>query len=226
MREALQLIREGESVTQSAFAAGYASISGFNEAFRHLVGEAPSAMPNGPIVLLGRITTPLGPMVAGATENALVLLEFADRRMLKQQHRTIRKRLDAILLPGTNDVIKTVQRDMNAFFSGTLKAFTTPLQVPGTAFQKMVWRELADVPYGTTTTYGALAKHIGQPSAVRAVAQANGANRIAIMLPCHRIIGKDGKLTGYGGGLWRKRRLLELERQHCEATEGQTVLAL
>ncbi len=102
--------------------------------------------------------------------------------------------------------------ELERYFAGELTTFETPLEVPGTEFQQAVWSALRDVPYGETISYGEQARRIGRPEAVRAVARANGDNRIAIIVPCHRVIGADGRLTGYGGGLWRKRRLLELER--------------
>jgi O-6-methylguanine DNA methyltransferase len=109
-------------------------------------------------------------------------------------------------------MLARVRGDLDAYFAGTLRTFELPLLMSGTPFQRRVWQALLDIPYGETWSYKQLAERIGQPSAVRAVALANGANRIAIVIPCHRVIGADGSLTGYGGGLWKKQRLLELER--------------
>jgi len=119
-------------------------------------------------------------------------------------------------VPGTDPVLRATAEELDAYFAGKLRRFTIPLRAPGTPFQESVWRELRRVPWGGTTTYAALAERIGRPGAARAVGRANGDNRIAILLPCHRVVGSDGKLTGYGGGLWRKQRLLELE-----AAEGE-----
>ena len=114
-------------------------------------------------------------------------------------------------MPGQNGVIANVAGELDAYFDGRLREFKTRLDVTGTPFQESVWNALREIPYGTTASYEDVARVIGRPEAVRAVARANGDNRIAIIVPCHRVIGKDGSLTGYGGGLWRKRRLLDVE---------------
>lgn len=208
---ALSKIREGRPVAATAFAHGYESLSGFNEAFRQLLGAAPRTMANGPLVVLSRIVTPLGPMIAGATDEALCFLEFADRRMVERQLARLRSLLDGAICPGSNSLIKQTEAELKAYFSGPFEGFTVPLSTPGTPFQQRVWDHLRRIPAGHTTTYGDLAKAVGRPTAVRAVAQANGANRIAVIIPCHRVIGKDGRMTGYGGGVWRKQRLLDHE---------------
>lgn len=118
-------------------------------------------------------------------------------------------------------VLEETARQLRAFFQGELKEFTVPLGGQGTEFQQTVWKELTRIPYGTTISYGELAKRIGQPSASRAVGLANGKNPISIIVPCHRVIGANGTLTGYGGGLDRKKWLLE-----HEATRAQPELAL
>lgn len=211
--EAFTEIREGQPVAETAFAHGYESLSGFNEAFRQMLGTAPRDA-EGPLVVLHRIVTPLGPMVAGATDEAVCFLEFADRRMFERQLRRLRSLLGCVIVPGTNGLTEQLHAELDAYFAGALHTFTVPLVMPGTPFQQAVWAQLRAIPYGGTTSYGAIADAIGQPTAVRAVAQANGANRLAILLPCHRVIGKDGTLSGYGGGVWRKQRLLDLERTH------------
>jgi len=208
---ALGRIQHGSEVTDAAFDTGYSSLSGFNEAFRKLLGEAPKAASGRRLVTLTRVLTPLGPMLAGATEEALCLLEYTDRRMLETQLKRLRRALDCAFVPGANSVLDRFARELDAYFAGSLKRFETPLDTPGSEFQQSVWRELLRIPYGKTTSYLDVARAIGRPSAVRAVASANGDNRIAIVIPCHRVIGSDGKLTGYGGGLWRKQRLLDLE---------------
>ncbi|HJU86510.1 MAG TPA: methylated-DNA--[protein]-cysteine S-methyltransferase, partial [Gemmatimonadota bacterium] len=163
--------------------------------------------------LLHRLSTPLGPMIAGADERALYLLEFADRRMLETQLERVHVQTGRVAVPGVNGIILRIGEELDAYFSGALREFSVPLETPGSEFQRAVWDELRRIPYGETRSYGEQARRLGQPrEAVRAVARANGDNRIAIVIPCHRVIGADGKLTGYGGGLWRKRRLLDLER--------------
>lgn len=208
---ALDSIRDGQQVTHAAFASGYESLSGFHEAFRSLLGKSPSTAKDAPLLTITRIPTPLGPMVAAAGERALFLLEFADRRMLETQIKTIRRRLGCVFAPGTNAVLKRTAKELAEYFAGTRLRFDVPLEAPGTPFQQAVWSGLARIPSGETVSYGALARDLGRAAAVRAVARAVGDNRIAILVPCHRVVGSDGNLTGYGGGLWRKRRLLEIE---------------
>lgn len=131
--------------------------------------------------------------------------------MYEEQLERVRKALDCEFEPGESPVFDMVRAQLDEYFRGERREFTVPLHVPGTPFQTKVWDELQRIPCGETTSYARLAERIGQPSAVRAVARANGDNRIAIIIPCHRVIGSDGQLVGYGGGLWRKRKLLELE---------------
>lgn len=210
---ALGRIREGDAVTPAALDAGYDSLSGFNEAFRKLAGTSPTAAASeGECIHVTRIPTPLGPMVAAATDEALCLLEFADRRMLPTQLGRLTRYVPGVPTPGDNDVLRGVAAQLGEYFEGSRRSFDVPLHVPGTAFQERVWRELRTIPPGETVSYGELARRIGRPRAVRAVGKANGDNRVAILVPCHRVVGADGALTGYGGGLWRKRRLLEIEQ--------------
>ena len=209
---ALGQIKHGSGVSQAAYRTGYDSLSGFNDAFRRFMGEAPSALADVRVVMVTRVTTPLGPMVAGSVDDTLCLLEFADRRMIETQILRLQKRLDCVFVPGTSALFTELTSELDRYFRGGLAEFSVPLLTPGTEFQRHVWSELRAIPSGTTRTYGEVAAAIGRPTAVRAVARANGDNRIAILIPCHRVIGSDGKLTGYGGGLWRKQRLLEIER--------------
>jgi AraC family transcriptional regulator of adaptative response/methylated-DNA-[protein]-cysteine methyltransferase len=205
-------IRDGGAVTNAAFGHGYESLSGFNESFKKLIGKAPTGAKTDAVITLRRIVTPLGPMVAGAIDDGVCLLEFADRRMLEKQIDRLRAKLKAVFVPGTNEVLDTLSDELAAYFEGSLRRFEVPTHAPGSEFQERVWKELGAIPFGTTTSYGELARAIGRPTASRAVARANGDNRIAILIPCHRVIGADGALSGYGGGVWRKKRLLEIER--------------
>lgn len=214
---ALGRIKDGEAVTPAAFDSGYDSLSAFNDAFRRVLGSSPTGARNRPVVAVARIPTPLGPMLAGASDGALCLLEFVDRRMLETQLRRLGRQVGGPFVPGTNAVLKTVTMELAAYFDRRLTRFSVPLLVPGTPFQEAVWTALLRIPFGETRSYGELAAAIGQPRAVRAVGKANGDNRVAVIIPCHRVIGADGKLTGYGGGLWRKQRLLDLE----EAAAGR-----
>ncbi len=210
--EALGRIQQGEGVARTAFDSGYDSLSGFNEAVRKLAGGAPTMSKDARILRVTRIPTPLGPMVAAATEDAVCFLEFADRRALSTQLRRLARRVPSMFAPGRNEVLDQLVTELEEYFAGTRRAFEVPLHPRGTPFQERVWAVLQGIPAGQTRSYSEVARAIGRPSAVRAVAHANGDNPISILVPCHRVIGADGSLTGYGGGLWRKRRLLDLER--------------
>src|SRR4030095_15682495 len=121
----------------------------------------------------------------------------------------LRRRIGAVFAPGTNAVIEQATKEIAEYLAGTRRRFDVPLSTPGTDFQRAVWKRLKEIPYGATMSYAAVARELGRPTGVRAVARANGENRIAVMVPCHRVVGSNGDLTGYGGGLWRKKRLLE-----------------
>lgn len=209
---ALGRIRQGGDLTMAAYDAGYESPSGFRAAWGKLFGAAPGSARDATQLLVTRVLTPLGAMVAAASDDALYLLEFADRRMLPTQIDRVRRHVGAAFAPGDNRVLAETQRQIAAYFDRRLTRFDLPLATPGTEFQRAVWTQLAAIPYGETRSYGEQAAAIGRPDAARAVGKANGDNRIAIVIPCHRVLGKDGTLTGYGGELWRKRALLDLEQ--------------
>lgn len=212
---ALGHVNEGSPVGRAAFEAGYDSLSGFQEAFRHYFGDAPTRLSGQTVVHVDRIPTPLGLMLVGATDDALCMLEFVDRRALPNQVKRVRRRLRAVFVPGSNAVIESIASEVNGYFDGERTTFDTPVLPCGTDFQQDVWRALLDVPYGETASYRDIARAVDREGAVRAVGTANGANALAIVIPCHRIVGADGQLTGYGGGLWRKQRLLDLEMEHA-----------
>lgn len=205
-------IKYGEKVIDTAFETGYDSLSGFTDSFKKTTGFSPTKSSHQNIITTTRILTPLGPMLAGATDEGLCLLEFIDRRMIETQVERLKKSLKAEFIPGNNDHFDLLNQEIEAYFDSSLQKFTVPLVIPGTPFQRKVWQALQEIPYGETRSYKEQAQRIGHPQAVRAVARANGDNRIAIIIPCHRVIGSDGSLTGYGGGLWRKQYLLDLER--------------
>ena len=209
--QALGQIKNGQSVIQAAYGQDYQSLSGFNDAFKKLLGQPPTAARGGATIYISRVQTPLGLMLAGATEMHLYLLEYMDRRAIERQLAHLQRRLRATLLPGETAIHALARQQIADYFDGSRREFTIPLKRPGTPFQQRVWTALQNIPYAETRSYAQIASAIGQPQAVRAVANANGSNRLAIIIPCHRVIGSDGKLTGYGGGLWRKKRLLELE---------------
>ena len=163
-------------------------------------------------IVTTELPSPLGSLVAGATRDGICLLEFAGRQRIDEHFNALRPRLRPGVVQGDNDHLARLRDQIHAYFAGSLTVFTVPLVMTGTPFEERVWTALLGVPYGKTTSYGELARAIGEPAlAARAVGRANGRNRIAIVIPCHRVIGKDRTLVGYGGGLWRKQRLIELE---------------
>jgi len=170
------------------------------------------------MVRLALMRTRLGPMVSGVAASGLALLEFADRPMLETQLKVVERRFRARLEPGWTALHSRLQRELDGYFADEAgrSLFTIPLARPGTPFQERVWDALTSIPAGVTTSYAALAAQIGQPSAARAVARANGMNRLALVVPCHRVIASDGSLSGYGGGTWRKAALLDHERRAAD----------
>ncbi len=222
--QAFGQIQYGEKVIEAAFESGYESLSGFTESFKKTTGHSPIQSKEHNLVTVTRLLTPLGPMMAAATNQGICLLEFVDRRMLETQIKTLRKRLNANVIPGSSPHFATLKKQLDQYFAGTRLAFDLPLVLPGTPFQQKVWKALQTIPYGETRSYQAQAETLKNPQAVRAVAKANGDNRMAIIIPCHRVIGKSGKLVGYAGGLWRKQHLLNHERQHCDPAAKQELV--
>ncbi len=212
INNAYNLIKGGNSVTDTAFGLGYDSLSGFNESWKSIFGKAHKNTKDKTVINIIRFGTKIGPMFACATEEGICLLEFTDRRMLETEFKDLCKRLDAVILPGENKYLDSVQIQVAEYMDGRRKKFDIPLDTPGTEFQKSVWKILQLIPYGETWSYKQQAIKLGKPKAVRAVARANGYNRIAFIIPCHRVIGSDGNLTGYGGGISRKKWLLDLEK--------------
>ncbi|MFZ1378261.1 MAG: methylated-DNA--[protein]-cysteine S-methyltransferase, partial [Saprospiraceae bacterium] len=136
------------------------------------------------------------------------------RKMLETELKSIAKLLNATIIQGSNKHFEMLEIQLQEYFNGLRKEFSVPIHTPGTDFQNKVWNALQSIPHGMTKSYKEQAVTIGSPESVRAVANANGMNRISILIPCHRVIGSDGQLTGYGGGLWRKKYLLELEEKN------------
>nr|WP_253310092.1 methylated-DNA--[protein]-cysteine S-methyltransferase [Rickettsia endosymbiont of Ceutorhynchus assimilis] len=179
------------------------------------MGAAPTKFNNHHNILKAdRLDTPLGPMLAIADEYALYLLEFVDRRGLEREIEKLRIKTKAAIIPGSNAPLKSIETELKFYFAGSLKEFKTPLHLLGSPFQQLVWQELMRIPYGETRSYGKQATAIGKQSAYRAVANANGANQLAIVIPCHRIINSNGELGGYGGGIARKKWLIEHEQRN------------
>jgi AraC family transcriptional regulator of adaptative response/methylated-DNA-[protein]-cysteine methyltransferase len=210
---AFMRIRQGAVLDDAILDSGFESHSGFREAFTRVFGEAPGrSRENGDRVVIAMLESPLGPVLAGATDQGINFLGYTDRRMLEHNLQTMRRRFGCAIVPGQHPLLEKLREELNGYFQGDRQEFTLPVAPRGTPFQDKIWLELRRIPYGQTISYDELARRIGQPTAQRAVARANGKNNVAILIPCHRVIGKDGSLTGYGGGLWRKRLLLELER--------------
>jgi AraC family transcriptional regulator of adaptative response/methylated-DNA-[protein]-cysteine methyltransferase len=213
MGYALQEIGQGLDVNQVGWTNGYQSSSGFRDAFRQTFGTPPGQSEGTDCIVIDWVESPLGPLVLGAKKEGICLLEFSDPRRLQKQIVQLRKSLGCPVVPGQHKFLDQMRGELVQYFAGNLTAFRVPITLKGTCFQELVWRGLLEIPYGETQSYEGLAHAIGQPRAVRAVGRANGQNRIAIVIPCHRVVNKNGKLGGYGGGLWRKQFLLDLERR-------------
>jgi len=177
------------------------------------------------LIYCAQITTVLGVMIAGATEKGICLLEFwetesgADKLMsgsrpsgrLVQQINRVSQRFDRPMCERRHKYLTHLRRELKAYLRGQLREFTVPLDIRGTVFQQAVWTYLQQLPYGSTISYQQLAEQLDRPLAVRAVGAANGANPLSLLVPCHRVVGSGGALTGYGGGVPRKQWLLDLE---------------
>jgi AraC family transcriptional regulator of adaptative response/methylated-DNA-[protein]-cysteine methyltransferase len=225
MGKALAQIRNQSTIDEVVLGNGFQSHSGFRDAFVKTFGMPPGKSASADCILLDWIESPLGPLIAGATTKGVCLLEFTERRMLEAQFDTLRKRFGRAVVPGQNEHLRLLKEELASYFAGGLKKFSVPLIYPGSPFQERVWDELCRIPYGQTCSYEELARRAGSPAAQRAVGQANGLNRIAILIPCHRVVNKGGKLGGYGGGLWRKQFLLDLERGVLQKRSAAPALA-
>ncbi|MCA0970489.1 trifunctional transcriptional activator/DNA repair protein Ada/methylated-DNA--[protein]-cysteine S-methyltransferase [Halobacillus litoralis] len=210
---AMKEIRKGKPVIEAQLSTGYESSSGFRDAFSKIMGSPPSLGEEGKVLSAAWLDTKLGPMVAIADEQDLYLLEFVDRRGLEGEVERLRKKTKAAIIPGKTDPIDSIEEELDQYFKGELTCFQTPVKLLGTPFQMEVWEALCTIPFGDTWSYAELAASIGKPSGYRAVARANGANQLALMIPCHRIINSNGELGGYGGGLPRKEWLIQHEQR-------------
>ncbi len=209
---AFDRIKRGEKLDNVMLDHGYVSHSGFREAFGKLLKRAPGSVRDGDKIAVAWMESPVGPLIAGAVDAGVCLLEFSDRHALDAQIATLRGRVGDAIVPAAHPHLDALRAQLRAYFAGELKVFELPLVYPGTDFQVRVWNELLRIPYGETRSYEDIAKAVGDPKAVRAVGTTNGLNRIAIVIPCHRVVNKSGQLGGYGGGLWRKQILLDVER--------------
>lgn len=207
----------GGSVIDAQLEAGYDSGNGFREAVARLVGDTPAALRGRDLLRADWIETPIGPMLAVADAHALHMLEFVDRPALSAELTRLRVAARSSVAFGRLPPIDRIETELQTYFDGRSARFATPLALHGSAFTRQVWDALMAIPRGVTRSYSDIAVAVARPSAVRAVARANGANQISIVIPCHRVIGSDGSLTGYGGGLWRKRWLIQHEARMAAA---------
>lgn len=186
------------------------------ETFSHMIDD--QAIPSGDTRLFNAVLfeTRLGPMMAIADQSHLYVLEFMERRELAREVECFKDTMNAKIVPGDNAILQSIQVELADYFNGKRSMFETPFQMLGTPFQEKVWRALCQIPPGETRSYLDLAKSIHQPTACRAVARANGANQLAIIIPCHRVINTGGALGGYAGGVARKEWLLEHEKNDCK----------
>ncbi len=210
---ALKEVRKGGSVEEAQNGSGFESASGFREAFTRIFGDPPSVAKDRSCLLAERIETPLGIMLAVADDAGLRLLEFTDRRALEREIPILRRRLRTSIVPGEHPHLTAVRRELHDYFSGRDLQFRVPLAPVGSDFQMRAWDVLRSIPLAETRSYSWMAEQLKTPGGQRAVGRANGTNMIAIVIPCHRVIRADGTLCGYGGGLWRKRWLLDHERK-------------
>ena len=171
-------------------------------------------MGNENLISLQHYESPAGTLLIGAFENRLCLCDWAERKSRESIDRRICRALHGRFVIRPCSTTEEAMRQLDAYYDGKRQAFSLPLWMIGSDFQRLVWERLREIGYGTTCSYGELAKRLGRPTAVRAVAAANGANALSIFIPCHRVIGADGTLTGYAGGLEAKRFLLELEKRN------------
>lgn len=211
---AMKQIKDGQMVIDAQLDAGYESGSGFRDAFSRILGKTPVRHQEYPNVLRATwLDTKIGPMIAIADEKALYLLEFLDRPGLEREIERLRQKTRSAILPGKTSPIISIECELESYFDRTLDHFQTPFCWLGSSFQKSVWEALVKIPYGETRSYAEVAASIGNPSAVRAVANANGANQLAILVPCHRVITTNRRLGGYGGGIVRKQWLIKHENR-------------
>jgi len=216
---AVGTLQQGGSVMDAQLDAGYKSGSGFREAINRLIGDAPIRMAAHQILTAQWLDTPIGAMLVVVDDAGVHLLEFAERKALPNEIKRLRERVGPIRF-GPHPMLDRLAGEVEQYFSGQLTAFTVPVVQKGTPFEASVWDALRQIPAGQTRSYGALAHAMDRPNAVRAVARANGANQVAIIVPCHRVIGADGSMTGYGGKIWRKQWLLNHE-QRMAASHSQ-----
>ena len=217
INNAFQELKNGKNTTTAAYDSGYESLSGFGYTYKKIIGKSPQQSTDHNLILISRLTTPLGPMFICATDLGICLLEFVDMCMLESEFKDLQNRLSANIISGENKHIRQAKKELQEYFNGKRRSFDVDLVTPGTDFQNMVWICLQEIEYGKTISYQQQAVKMNKPKAIRAVASANGLNRIAIIVPCHRVIGKRGSMNGYSGGIERKRWLIDHEHKNTIA---------
>ncbi len=210
---ALREVRRGSRVDEAQNGSGFESASGFREAFSRIFGDPPTEAKSQPGLFAERIETPLGAMLAIADDTGLRLLEFADRRALEREMTILRRRLRTNVVPGEHPHLEAIRTQLSSYFKGENFDFGVPVAPIGSDFQLRAWKLLRSIPVGETRSYSWMADRLGTPGARRAMGRANGSNMLCLIIPCHRVIRADGTLCGYGGGLWRKKWLLDHERK-------------
>jgi AraC family transcriptional regulator of adaptative response/methylated-DNA-[protein]-cysteine methyltransferase len=221
--QALHRLNDGQDSLRAGFDCGYESSSGFRDAFAAEFGLPPGRASGVKCLVAEEIASPLRPVLAVSSERGICLLEFLDRRAIGTELRELRLRFGIPIVPGSNEHLDRLRTELEKYFGGALRRFEVPLDLGGTPFQRRVWSRLLEIPFGDSVSYSQVAKEVGKLEAVRAVGQANGKNPVAIVVPCHRVVRTDGSLCGYGGGLWRKRWLLQHERDAVQRRMGETV---
>ena len=172
---------------------------------------------NAEVIVCRNLWSPVGDMIAGASSNGVCFLEWHSRGGVEKIRQRVEKRYGLSVTEGNHPHLETLAKELGDYFEGALARFTVALHLEGTPFERKVWESLLTIPYGETRSYGDIATAVGSPKAYRATGRANGANYLSIVVPCHRVIESSGKLRGYGGGLWRKKYLLELEARGRQA---------
>lgn len=211
MATAQRRLKQGTALDRVIIESGYESHSGFREAFGRLVGAPPGQARGGEPVHAISFESPLGSLVAAAVDDGVCLLEFGDIARIEAQAPRLRRWFQGPIVAGPHPHLNQLRLELEEYFAGQRRDFTVPLVLRGAPFELGVWAALQQIPFGETRSYADIASTVKNPKAVRAVGSANGRNRLAIVIPCHRVVNADGRLGGYGGGLWRKTRLLELE---------------
>lgn len=210
---ALKAITQGSKVIDQQLQAGYESASGFNDAFTKIMGN-PVKKIAVQTLMASFISTPIGRMICLTNDEYLYLLEFENRRGLEREIERLREKYNFRIIYGQTTISQRVGEQLREYFKGERFEFSIPVFYDGSPFQKQVWDRLVQIPYGQTLSYQEIAVQLGDKNKVRAVGGANGANKLAIIIPCHRVIAQNGRLTGYAGGLERKKYLLELEQKY------------